>query len=290
MTEFDEIFDEQETEEVPEVKEAQTYSKEDWRKQKDENRAQAFDMLEQATVALGTAGMLQQYLDVQSRFDRYSVSNALLIAHQKPDATRIADAKTWQNSGAYIKKGEKALSILEPGREYTRQDGTKGVNYDAKKVFDIAQTTAEPPERKTRQQDDRKLVRALVKTSPVPVEISNDLPQNENAVYASPQKKIFVRQGMSGSDIFRALSKEIAHARLDKDGATRAGNAFTAECVSYLLCKRNGIEPAQVPEVGVLEGKEPKEVRGVLKEVRDEANGMSAVMEKALTNRDRDAR
>ena len=290
MTEFDEIFDEQETEEVPEVKEAQTYSKEDWRKQKDENRAQAFDMLEQATVALGTAGMLQQYLDVQSRFDRYSVSNALLIAHQKPDATRIADAKTWQNSGAYIKKGEKALSILEPGREYTRQDGTKGVNYDAKKVFDIAQTTAEPPERKTRQQDDRKLVRALVKTSPVPVEISNDLPQNENAVYASPQKKIFVRQGMSGSDIFRALSKEIAHARLDKDGATRAGNAFTAECVSYLLCKRNGVEPAQAPDVGVLEGKEPKEVRGVLKEVRDEANGMSAVMEKALTNRDRDAR
>ena len=290
MTEFDEIFDEQETTEAPESKEEQPYSREDWIKRREENRTQAFDMLEQATSELCNAGMLTQYLDVQSRFDRYSVSNALLIAHQKPDATRIADAKTWQNSGAYIKKGEKALSILEPGREYTRQDGTKGVNYDAKKVFDITQTTAEPPERKTRQQDDRKLVRALVKTSPVPVEISNDLPQNENAVYASPQKKIFVRQGMSGPDIFRALSKEIAHARLDKDGATRAGNAFTAECVSYLLCKRNGVEPAQVPEVGVLEGKEPKEVRGVLKEVRDEANGMSAVMEKALTNRDRDAR
>lgn len=290
MTEFDEIFDEQETEETPESKEEQSYSREDWLKRKDENRSQAFEMLEQATAALGTAGMLQQYLDVQSRFDRYSVSNALLIAHQKPDATRIADAKTWQKSGAYIKKGEKALSILEPGREYTRQDGTKGVNYDAKKVFDIAQTTAEPPERRERQQDDRKLVRALMKTSPVQVEISNDLPQNENAVYSSQQKTIFVRQGLPGPDIFRALSREIAHARLDKGGTTRDGNAFAADCISYLLCKRNGVEPAQVPDTKPLEGKEAKETRGILKGVRDEANGMSAVMEKALINRDRDAR
>ena len=42
--------------------------------------------------------------------------------------------------------------------------------------------------------------------------------------------------------------------------------------------------------VAVMEGKEAKETRGILKGVRDEANGMSAVMEKALTNRDRDAR
>ena len=114
MTEFDEIFDEQETTEMSESKEEQPYSKEDWIKHREETRTQAFDMLEQATVELGTAGMLQQYLDVQSRFDRYSVSNALLIAHQKPDATRIADARTWQKTGAYIKKGEKAFSILEP--------------------------------------------------------------------------------------------------------------------------------------------------------------------------------
>lgn len=33
----------------------------------------------------------QPYLDVQARFDRYSVSNAVLIAAQCPEATRLAD-------------------------------------------------------------------------------------------------------------------------------------------------------------------------------------------------------
>lgn len=290
MTDLDEIFDVQEETPAAEAPEYEPYSKEEWLKHKDENRKEAFELLETATTELTEPGKLTQYLDVQSRFDRYSVSNALLIAHQKPEATRIADAKTWQKNGEYIKKGEKALTILGPGREYQRQDGTKGVNYDAKKVFDIAQTTAEAPERRVPQQDERKLIRALLKASPVTAEISNELPPDVNAVYVAQKKTIYVRQGLPGADIFRALSVEIAHARLDKDGATRDGNAFTAVCISYLLCKRNGIEPGQVPDTKAFEDKEPKEVRAVLKAVRDEANNMSAVMEKALTNRDREAR
>ena len=282
MTEFDEIFDEQENTEAPESKEEQPYSREDWIKRREENRTQAFDMLEQATTELGTAEMLTQYLDVQSRFDRYSVSNALLIAYQKPDATRIADA--------YIQKGEKAFSILEPGKEFTRQDGTKGINYDAKKVFDIAQTTAKQPERKARQQDEKKLIRALMKTSPVPICISNELPQDVNAAYVPQQKSILVRQGLPGNEIFKALSQEICYARLDKGGSTRTQNAFAVACVSYLLCKRNGIEPDKVTDQGAFDAKQPKEIRAMLKTIRDEANTMSDVMEKALSNRDRDAR
>ena len=290
MTEFDEIFDEQETEEMSEVKEEQPYSKEDWIKRREENRTQAFDMLEQATSELCNDGMLTQYLDVQSRFDRYSVSNALLISHQKPDATRIADAKTWQKGGAYIKKGEKAFSILEPGKEFTKQDGTKGINYDAKKVFDITQTTAKQPEHKARQQDEKKLIRALMKTSPVPICISNELPQDVNAAYVPQQKSILVRQGLPGNEIFKALSQEICYARFDKGGSTKTQNAFAVACVSYLLCKRNAIEPDKVADQGAFDAKQPKEIRGMLKTIRDEANTMSDVMEKALSNRDRDAR
>ena len=44
-------------------------------------------------------GLFCDYLDVQARFDRYSVSNAILIAAQKPDATKLADFDTWKASG-----------------------------------------------------------------------------------------------------------------------------------------------------------------------------------------------
>ena len=104
MTDLDEIFDVQEETPAAEAPEYEPYSKEEWLKHKDENRREAFELLETATTELTEPGKLTQYLDVQSRFDRYSVSNALLIAHQKPEATRIADAKTWQKNGEYIKK------------------------------------------------------------------------------------------------------------------------------------------------------------------------------------------
>ena len=43
-----------------------------------------------------------------------------------------------------MKKNQKGIVILEPGDEYTREDGSIGVSYNPKKVFDITQTTCAP--------------------------------------------------------------------------------------------------------------------------------------------------
>ena len=189
--------------------------KTDWIKQKNENRAAAYDMLEAATKGLDNKEKVMAYLDIQSRFDRYSVSNALLVAYQKPEATRLGDAKTWQKNGAYIKKGEKGIIILEPGKEYTKKDGTTVFSYNAKKVFDISQTTAKQRTYTQGNINPRMIIKAMIKTSPVPVEITNDLPEAVTAFYNPEAKKIFIRQGMNDSDIFHSLSREIAFARLD---------------------------------------------------------------------------
>lgn len=47
-----------------------------------------------------------------------------------PEATRLADFKTWKDNDLYIKKGESGITILEPGDEYTREDGSVGVSYN----------------------------------------------------------------------------------------------------------------------------------------------------------------
>ena len=108
------------------------------------NRNRCYELSEQTTAAVSTdSGAFQQYLDVQSRFDRYTANNALLIMAQNPDAQKLGDYGYWKDQGAYVKRMERKhpVLILEPGKEYEREDGSIGTYYNAKKLYDISQTT-----------------------------------------------------------------------------------------------------------------------------------------------------
>ena len=62
-------------------------------------------MIDDAAVAAVSSGeKFQAFLNIQAQFDRYSASNALLIAHQCPDATQLADFAAWKNTGVHIKE------------------------------------------------------------------------------------------------------------------------------------------------------------------------------------------
>lgn len=54
------------------------------------------------------------FLTTMSKFHDYSIGNLILIALQKPDATRVAGFHTWKDLGRWVKKGEKGISILAP--------------------------------------------------------------------------------------------------------------------------------------------------------------------------------
>ena len=54
------------------------------------------------------------FLDTQSKFDRYSATNTLLIYAQNPGATQLKDFTDWTKDNVKIKKGTKSISILEP--------------------------------------------------------------------------------------------------------------------------------------------------------------------------------
>ncbi len=285
MAEIDELFGKEKSTEF------KPYDKEEWIKQKQENRSAAFELIDKAADSLTDITKLNTFLDVQSRFDRYSVSNALLVAEQKPDATRLCDSKQWQTIGAFIKKGEKGIIILEPGEEFKRDDGSTGVSFNTKKVFDISQTNAKAKSYPAKNHDFKRLVKALMKTSPVSVNISNDLQSDVKAMYSPDSKSILIRQGMDGADIFRALSYEIAMARTDNGSFDRDSAETHAYCVSYIVCKRNNVEPMK-PEVNMkpFDGKDKKSIRAELSKVRDEANNIDSVIEKALEPKDKGAR
>lgn len=236
MSNFDDLFRQENEQPAPQSE--QPFDKEAWAQKKQEQREAVYTMIDDTAGAVSQDGAkFQGYLDVQSRFDRYSVSNALLILAQKPNATRIADFDTWKEQGAYIRKKESGFYILEPGEEYQREDGTTGISYNPKKMFDIAQTGNSRKRETPSYPDERTRLKALMDHAPVPIRISGTLPSGVNALYQPDTREIQVRRGMDASSIFRALSQELAHAEMDKgDGSyNRTEHGFHAYCASYML-------------------------------------------------------
>lgn len=265
----------------------QPFDKEVWAQQKKEQREMVYGMIDTVAGAVaGNGAVFQSYLDAQARFGRYSVSNTLLMLAQKPDATQVRSFDGWQEQGTYIRKGEAGFYILEPGEEYQRDDGTTGVGYNPKKVFDISQTGLRKRETPA-YPDDRTAIKALMDHAPVPMRGSDTLPEGANAFYDPQAREIQVRRGMDGPGIFRALAQELAHAELDRgDGSyQRQAHGFHAYCASYMLCKQYGIDAGgyrfdRAPEV--FAGMEPQQIRAELSTIKETAGTLSGRMERYL--------
>lgn len=259
----------------------------EWSAKKQAEREQLYeriDLLTEQTLSSGEA--FKKYLDLQSRFDRYSVSNALLILDQRPDATRIKDFDAWKADGFSVKKNENALTILTRGDEYTRKDGTTGSYYNPKKVFDISQTDAPAPVKKS--YDDRALVKAAVDASPVPVKISEELSGGVNAYYEPDDALILVRPGMDANEIVEALSREIVMSRFAAQAGSefdRSDYEFDARAAGYMVCRRFGVEArdadfSQAPLV--YDGSSAADARKLLTETKENASGIIQQMSRQL--------
>jgi len=286
MSSFDDLFKQENAQ--PASPNDQPFDKEAWKQQKQEQREMVYSMIDDTVEAVAKDGAkFQSYLDVQSRFDRYSVANALLILAQRPDATRIADFDTWKEQGVYIRRKESGFYILEPGEEYHRDDGSVGLSYNPKKMFDITQTGNSRKRETPSYPDDRTRIKALTAHSPVPIRISDSLPEGANALYQPEAREIQIRKGMDAGDIFRALSQELAHTEMDTGNGSynRSDCAFHAYCVSYMLCKQYGVDTDgyrfdRAPEM--LEGMDAQEIRAELAIIRDADCEISGRMNRML--------
>ena len=81
------------------------FNKEEWAAQKQAQRQEVYELID-ATCSqmMSDGGAFQQYLDVQGRFDRYSVNNAILVSAQMPEATQLRDYSSWKQSRVYVNK------------------------------------------------------------------------------------------------------------------------------------------------------------------------------------------
>ena len=218
------------------------YDKAEWAAQKQAERKEAYELIDNTCSEMAVNGdSFRQYLDVQGRFDRYSVANAVLVSAQMPEATQLKDYGKWKQSRVYVNKDAQKITILEPSKEYLRDDGTKAVSYNAKVVYDISETSAKERMQPQEQKSMRELVSALIDASPVPCVPVDDL--ELPAFYDSEQQTIFIRTGLNEEQLFVSMSKEVAAAVYDfKHNESRNASEFKAYCVAYMVSSRYGVD------------------------------------------------
>lgn len=265
----------------PKQKSLPKMTKEEYREKKQIEREEVYRMVDEAAEKIvEDPNSFIQYLDTQSRLDKYSAVNALLISSQCPQASQLKSFYDWSDDNVRINKGEKSISMLEPV-EYAKRDGTPGVTYAVKKVFDISQTDAKRSPAPSANKDPKALFKTMLESSPVNIDMDYDLAiPDAVAYYDNDKQTIFIKREVGDSvALAQSLAQELAHAQLsiDSERYSRRDMGFQAVCIGYMLCKKYGIDTrafsiGSIPEN--FKNMEPVEIRKELSKMR---NAMSSV-------------
>lgn len=277
-------------------------SPEEWAAKKQAEKDSVYKLIDDTAVEVTSSpDNFKAFLDTQARMDRYSAANALLIYKQLPAATQLKDFNDWTQEEVKISKGSKSISILEPV-EYTKRDGTPGISYNVKKVFDVSQTNGKRTPAPTVNRDPQKLVAMMLDSAPVAVETVDELPYtNMGAMYDNNKQAILVKRGVGDSTaICQCVAQELAHAQLavSSEAYSRKDAGFDAVCVGYMLCKKYGVDTQNfnISNLESFKEKEPKEIRAELSKVRSAMNEIHSRVSDEMyrksqeKTKDRDAR
>lgn len=261
------------------------FDKAEWAAQKQAQRKEAYELIDNTCAEMMISGdSFRQYLDVQGRFDRYSVANAILVSAQMPEATQLKDYNSWKQSRVYVNKDAQKVVILEPSKEYTRDDGTKAVGYNAKEVFDVSETSAKDRQQPQEAKTMRELVSAMIDASPVDFQPVAEL--EIPAYYDSSQQIIFIKTDLSEEQLFVSMAKEVSAAVFDfKHNESRDASEFKAYCVAYMVSSRYGVDTRgfsfdRLPKE--FEGMDTQVFKGELGSMRDVLGEIQSDMYKSM--------
>jgi N-terminal domain of anti-restriction factor ArdC len=218
-----------------------------------------------AVAALASSEAWRSMLSVAARFHTYSPNNVLLIAAQRPDATRVAGYRAWKLQGRAVRTGERGIAILAPILRARSTDpdptpapptdtGTARVvaGFRVAHVFDVTQTDG----------PDLAEVHPQILTGPAPRILWADLlTQVTQAGYTvdyadlSPangrtdftDRSVALHHDLPGAQQTKTLLHELAHIRLHAPdvrppGCDRPRAEIEAESVAYIVTAAHGLE------------------------------------------------
>lgn len=253
------------------------YNKEEWIEYKKQEKQEVYALIDTTAEKIVQEGTeFKKYLDTQSKFEQYSVGNALLITAQMPEATVLRDYDSWSNIGGFPKKHRKNdVKILEPADSYMREDGSVGTNYNVKYLTDISQVNIRQKQNPMRY-DNKLLLRVFLNSSQAKVEIVNIIPDIDRSAFYNPEKDVlYIARGAEVPQIFHEVTQELAKQEI---GENTELDAFKANCVSYMVCKKYGIDVSNYNVTDIpyeLKELSAKEIREELEPIHDAMENIS---------------
>ena len=249
------------------------YDKELYKKKKKEQLENAYKRIDDMFNYLqkGYKNYFINYLNIQSRFDKYTVRNALLIADQAPSATKLKDYRSWKNDKVEFKVDKpKKIIVLEPGKSYVNKYGKKITPYNAKELIDIAETNAKSNDKKY---DKKLILQSLLHDSLVPIiSVNND--DIEISKWETETNTIYIKNNNTNYDsVIKSITKDLSKALLYKE--TGDISSKMAVCVSYMICNKYGIHYSYEDIPNLFVGKDMKDIKRELtsmKRVFDDIN------------------
>lgn len=226
---------------------------------------------------------LIEYLEFQSRMDRYTVANAMLIMSRYPQASQLKEKEEWEKLNISVKKDADKIHVLEPVKYF--KDGKAQMNTNVKYVYDISQTNALPERDKTKQYDVKALVAALLATAKIEKVVAKGLPTADSCAFFDCENNTLVlkEKGGSGAKLFQDIARELSLSEIayNSDEYNRSECEFPAECSVYMLCRKYGIDTQglninSVPEEWAKQ--ENKDIRLNLTMARDSLNTIGSRM------------
>ena len=264
----------------------------------------------------------KNYLNYNAQFHTYSANNIMLIKMQNGQASRVAGFNKWKELGRSVKKGEKGINILAPcsgiykyEKNKLDENGNTVLNSDGKpekveeertyryfkvvSVFDISQTEGkEPPslvkELVTDDASAKELFGAIRGCCLCPITITREdddrtLRSGAKGYYQPDENKIVIKDGMSDMQTLKTAIHEWAHSDLHKEtGLNRQDCEIQAEAVAYSICHYFNMDTSEYsfPYIAVWsKGKEPDELRAVLKDIQESTKRLITAVEPEFQER-----
>lgn len=213
----------------------------------------------------------REFLLTMSKFHDYSIGNLILIASQRPDATRVAGFTTWKELDRWVKKGERGIAILapcfspktpktpvpEPGEEKENEEKDKGQIVDVRPVyfkvvyvFDVSQTEGKelpklevPSLTGEANEDLFASMMSLAKSQGLDVTFEPRPQQAPSIKGMYFGKSIWVRPEESRAQQLKTLLHEVAHYYTEGVFQISRQNAETiAESVAFTVGARFGFD------------------------------------------------
>jgi antirestriction protein ArdC len=204
-----------------------------------------------AQLEAGKSESLLRFLSATARFHNYSWGNVMMIAAQRPNATRVAGVRTWNSMGRFVRKGEKGIGIFAPMTFKEKPDTVAAdeertrLAFRAVHVFDVSQTDGEPlPEPEAVAGDPEgylERLKAVVSACGIRLEYSDAL---GSALGQSCKGTIKLAVDLTPAMEFSVLAHEIAHEliHIDRKAFDRKRAELEAEAVACVLCQYAGLE------------------------------------------------